>query len=156
MMVYETILLVPGGSTAATTVEVVSTASGVLEDSPFGRPGDSIMVSNGRTVMKRTYNRLGKMPMEGAGAKEQDRSRDGAGQDSVVNSSARPLPTPWGLAMKMTESRKDLMPQEGMKLKAENFAYVLTNCCTSTCLLVWPRKYRILLWGGGGCEGQLY
>lgn len=50
------------------------------------------MVSNRKTVMKRTYNRLDKMPMEGAGAKEQDRSRDGAGQDSVVNSSAPPHP----------------------------------------------------------------
>ena len=38
--------------------------------------------------------------------------------------------------MNMIDSRKDLMPQEGVKLKA-GFAYFLTNCPTSSCLLVW-------------------
>lgn len=37
---------VPSGSTKATTEEMASIASGALEDSPFGRPGDIITASD--------------------------------------------------------------------------------------------------------------
>lgn len=56
--------------------------------------------------------------------------------------------SPLGLPMNLIDSRKDLMPQEGVKLKSEHFAYFLANCPTFTYLLAWSNKFRILLWGG--------
>ena len=83
--------------------------------------------------MRGTYNRLSKVLTKEAGARRED-DRKGAGRASAGNS-AEDCHCPLGTSMNMMDSRKDLMPQEGVKWKA-GFAYFLTNCPTSSCLLV--------------------
>ena len=84
--------------------------------------------------MRGTDDRLSKVLTQEAGARQED-NRKGAGLASAGNSSTHTVP--WGLPMNTIDSRNNLMPQEGVKLKAEDFAYFLTNCPTSSCLLLW-------------------